>query len=153
VQESGWSWQDHEELIKTKEVSFLLECQNLLELLKKHPSSWPFRDPVSLEDVPDYVLVVKEPIDLKTIEKKLASSEYADKQAFVEDILKVCRNSRLYNQPETVYFKCANELEDYAKPHIDALFRGELLLDKRASSKAKAKSTDKKMKKSANCEP
>lgn len=24
VKESGWTWQDHEELIKTKEVSFLL---------------------------------------------------------------------------------------------------------------------------------
>jgi histone acetyltransferase len=74
VQESGWSWKEHEELIKTKKVSFVLECQNLLELLKKHPSSWPFRDPVSLEDVPDYGLIVKEPIDLKTIEKKLGAS-------------------------------------------------------------------------------
>lgn len=59
VQESGWTWQDHEDLLKTKEVSFVLECQNLLELIKKHPSSWPFRDPVSLDDVPDYVMVVK----------------------------------------------------------------------------------------------
>jgi hypothetical protein len=24
VKEGGWNWQDHEELIKTKEVSFLL---------------------------------------------------------------------------------------------------------------------------------
>jgi histone acetyltransferase len=67
--------------------------------VKKHPSSWPFRDPVSLEDVPDYVLIVKEPIDLKTIEKKLSNSEYTNKQQFVEDILRVCKNSRLYNQP------------------------------------------------------
>jgi hypothetical protein len=32
-------------------------------------SSWPFRDPVSLEDVPDYALIVEDPIDLKTTEK------------------------------------------------------------------------------------
>ncbi len=38
----------------------------------KRPSSWPFRDPVSLEDVPDYALIVNEPIDLKTIEKSWA---------------------------------------------------------------------------------
>lgn len=48
VKESGWTWQDHEELIKTKEVSFLLECQNILDLLKKNQASWPFREPVSL---------------------------------------------------------------------------------------------------------
>jgi hypothetical protein len=65
----------------------------------KRPSSWPFRDPVSLEDVPDYALIVNEPIDLKTIEKKLGNIEYTDKQQLVEDILRVCKNSRLYNQP------------------------------------------------------
>jgi histone acetyltransferase len=79
VKESGWSWTDHDELVKTKEASFLLECQNVIELLKKHPSVWPFRDPVSLDDVPDYVLIVKNPIDLKTIEKKLSNSEYKDR--------------------------------------------------------------------------
>lgn len=55
----------------------------------------------------------------------------------------MCSNSRLYNQPETVYYKCANELEEYARPHIEALYKGELLLDKRAS---KTKSKDKKKK-------
>ena len=59
VRESGWTWQDHEELIKSKEVSFLLECQNILELMKKHQASWPFREPVSVDDVPDYTIVIK----------------------------------------------------------------------------------------------
>jgi histone acetyltransferase len=79
VKESGWNWQDHEDLIKTKEVSFLLECQNILDLFKKHQASWPFREPVSLDDVPDYHLVVKEPMDSKTIEKKLSSNSYRDR--------------------------------------------------------------------------
>ena len=82
----------------------------MLELMKKHQSSWPFREPVSLEDVPDYHLVVKEPIDLKTIEKKLSNSEYKDRDQFCEDILKIFKNCKIYNQPETVYFKCAGEL-------------------------------------------
>jgi histone acetyltransferase len=47
--------------------------------MKKHQSSWPFREPVSLEDVPDYHLVVKEPVDLKTIEKRLNNNEYKDR--------------------------------------------------------------------------
>lgn len=82
----------------------------MLELMKKNQSSWPFREPVSLEDVPDYLSVVREPIDLKTIEKKLSNNEYKDREQFCEDILKIFKNCKLYNQPETVYFKCSNEL-------------------------------------------
>ena len=78
--------------------------------MKKNQSSWPFREPVSLEDVPDYLSVVREPIDLKTIEKKLSNNEYKVREQFCEDILKIFKNCKLYNQPETVYFKCSNEL-------------------------------------------
>jgi histone acetyltransferase len=68
--------------------------------------------------------VVKEPIDLKTIEKKLSNNEYKDKAQFCQDIYRIFKNCRIYNQSETVYFKCANDLEDFAKPHIEALARG-----------------------------
>jgi hypothetical protein len=30
VIEGGWSWNDHEELRKTKEVSFQLQCQSII---------------------------------------------------------------------------------------------------------------------------
>ena len=80
VVEGGWSWNDHEELRKTKEVSFQLQCQSVIEMLKKHQSSWPFREPVSKEDVTDYESIVKDPIDLKTIEIKLSCNEYQSRQ-------------------------------------------------------------------------
>jgi hypothetical protein len=66
-----------------------LECQNVIELLKKHPSVWPFRDPVSIDDVPDYTVIVKNPIDLKSIEKKLANNEYKDRETFCDDIKRI----------------------------------------------------------------
>lgn len=34
-------------------------------------------------------------------------------------------NSRLYNQPETVYYKCSNELQDYITPYLEALENGD----------------------------
>lgn len=101
-----------------------MECQNILDLMKKHQASWPFRDPVSVDDVPDYHLVIKEPIDIKTIEKKLTNNEYRDRDHFCDDIARIFKNCRIYNQPETSYFKCSNELEEYIKPHITALKEG-----------------------------
>ena len=77
-----------------------------------------------MDDVPDYTMVIKEPIDLKTIEKKLLNNEYADQDAFCDDILRIFKNCRIYNQPETVYNKCANELEEYIKPHLQTLREG-----------------------------
>ena len=47
VLEGGWTWADHEELKKTKERSFQLQCQNLLDTLRKFKHSWPFHEPVS----------------------------------------------------------------------------------------------------------
>ncbi len=89
IKESGWTFDDHDELVKAKEVSFTLECQNIIELLKKHPSIWPFREPVSIDDVPDYTLIVKNPTDVKTIEKKLANNEYKDRESFCDDVKRI----------------------------------------------------------------
>lgn len=39
--------------------------------MRKHKSAWPFLEPVNKDDVPDYYDVITEPIDIKSIEKKL----------------------------------------------------------------------------------
>lgn len=44
-------------------------------------------------------------------------------------------NCRSYNQPETVYFKCANELEDYIKPHLNSFIDGTLEINEMISKK------------------
>jgi histone acetyltransferase len=121
VREAGWSWAEHEELMKTRQLSFLLECQHVLELVKKHQAAWPFREAVSLADVPDYTAVVKDPVDLKTIETRLAANQYPDKLKFCADVDRLFSNCKLYNQPETMYYKCAVELEEYTRPHLQAL--------------------------------
>lgn len=50
----------------------------LVSKLKAHKSSWPFRIPVDPipQGVPNYLKVIHEPMDLKTIEKKLVSYKY-----------------------------------------------------------------------------
>lgn len=55
-------------LEKPKGTTFQKSCEKILELLKNHKSSWPFKDPVKREEVPDYYDVIKNPIDLSKIE-------------------------------------------------------------------------------------
>ncbi len=54
------------------------QCNQLLNFAMKHDDSWAFRKPVDPErmGLTDYRSIVKEPMDLETIEQKLASSRY-----------------------------------------------------------------------------
>mgnify|MGYP000877246940 CR=1 len=81
--------------------------------MKKHKSSWPFLEPVAIEDVPDYHLIIKEPVDIKTIERKLQNNEYETKQQFVDDIYRIFSNCQLYNQQDSIYYKCSIDLESF----------------------------------------
>ena len=48
--------------------------------------------------VPDYKDVVKNPIDLQTIEDKLVSEVYSQAQQFIDDIALMFNNCDLYNK-------------------------------------------------------
>ena len=39
--------------------------------MHRHASAWPFHHPVDLEEVPDYLSVVPDPIDLSMIKGRL----------------------------------------------------------------------------------
>jgi histone acetyltransferase len=118
---SSWTPDEFLELRKSKERSFVLQCHNIVDMMKRHKSAWPFLEPVNKDDVPDYYEIVKDPIELKTISKKLQSNGYPDKDTFATDILKIFANARLYNLPETIYVKAANELEEFISPYLAAL--------------------------------
>ena len=60
----------------------------IIELLKKHPNSYPFLvpvDPVGL-NLPDYLEIVTEPIDISTIEEFLNSNPNYTFLEFQDDI-------------------------------------------------------------------
>ena len=48
----------------------------LLALLDRHPSSWPFRRPVSVSEAPDYYEVVKYPVDISSMRRKNKSVSF-----------------------------------------------------------------------------
>eukprot|EP00917_Polyrhabdina_sp_WS-2016_P022187 GHVP01048176.1.p1 GENE.GHVP01048176.1~~GHVP01048176.1.p1 ORF type:complete len:336 (+),score=66.09 GHVP01048176.1:2-1009(+) len=84
----------------------------ILTALKQHPSSWPFLKPITEKDVPGYLDIIKNPIDLETIEKKLNSNDYG-LEFFTNDIQKMIENCREYNIKTSPYCKCANVLEAF----------------------------------------
>lgn len=83
----------------------------LLSALQTSSSAWPFLVPVNGDEVHDYYDVIKEPMDLGTMESKLEKDQYENVEDFVRDLLLIVRNCKRYNAENTPYAKAANKLE------------------------------------------
>lgn len=93
----------------------------LLKSLIDHTDAWPFKEPVDSRDVPDYYDIIKDPIDLKTMSRRVESEQYyVTLEMFVADLKRMFVNARTYNSPDTIYFKCSTRLEAYFTNRIQA---------------------------------
>ncbi|KAL0437415.1 UNVERIFIED_CONTAM: Histone acetyltransferase GCN5, partial [Sesamum radiatum] len=82
--------------------------RSLIKAMQDHPDAWPFKEPVDARDVPDYYDIIKDPMDLKTMSKRVESEQYyVTFEMFVADVRRMFSNARTYNSPETIYYKCA----------------------------------------------
>ncbi|KAL3626067.1 DeSI-like protein hag1 [Castilleja foliolosa] len=95
--------------------------RSLIKAMHDHPDSWPFKDPVDARDVPDYYDIVKDPMDLKTMSKRVESEQYyVTFEMFVADVRRMFSNARTYNSPETIYYKCSTRLEGHFSNKVQA---------------------------------
>ncbi|CAI9111537.1 OLC1v1011782C1 [Oldenlandia corymbosa var. corymbosa] len=76
-------------------------CENVLKKLMSHQYGWVFNTPVDAVklNIPDYYTVIKHPMDLGTIKKKLASGEYQSPLEFCADVKLTFSNAKTYNPP------------------------------------------------------
>jgi histone acetyltransferase len=65
----------------------------------------------ALRAVPDYLDVIKEPMDLSTIDKRIRQDHYKSKQMLYNDLMLVVNNCKLYNEETSLYVQCAVSLE------------------------------------------
>ncbi|KAL4424337.1 hypothetical protein ABPG75_001638 [Micractinium tetrahymenae] len=84
---------------------------HLLRKAQKHADAAPFLAPVSAEDVPDYYTIIIDPMDLGTMEERLASRRYyITLNMFAADFYKMVKNCQLYNGSQNPYFLAAKRL-------------------------------------------
>lgn len=85
----------------------------LLQLKHFTPHSLPFLHRVSRKEVPDYYDVIKRPMDLGTMFKKLKALAYLDKGQFIGDLQLIYDNCYRYNSaPESPFRKHVDFLRD-----------------------------------------
>lgn len=96
-----------------------LEC---LKGLQQHQHGWVFNTPVDPVELglPDYFEIIKKPMDLGTVQKKLENGTYHNIDDFRADVNMTFDNAMTYNENGSVVYDMAVELknkfaEDYQK--------------------------------------
>uniref|UniRef100_A0A1A8UYW3 histone acetyltransferase n=1 Tax=Nothobranchius furzeri TaxID=105023 RepID=A0A1A8UYW3_NOTFU len=98
----------------------------LESLYKQDPESLPFRMPVDpqLLCIPDYFDIVKNPMDLSTIKRKLDTGQYEDPWQYIEDIWLMFNNAWLYNRKTSRVYKYCSKLAEVFESEIDPVMQG-----------------------------
>ncbi|XP_015734018.1 bromodomain-containing protein 2 isoform X2 [Coturnix japonica] len=109
--------QQHQTSKKGKLSEQLKYCNGILKelLSKKHAAyAWPFYKPVdaSALGLHDYHEIIKHPMDLSTIKRKMENREYQDAQGFAADIRLMFSNCYKYNPPDHEVVAMARKLQD-----------------------------------------
>ncbi|XP_027002680.1 bromodomain testis-specific protein isoform X7 [Tachysurus fulvidraco] len=84
----------------------------VVKALWRHQFSWPFRHPVDAVqlNLPDYYKIIKNPMDLSTIKKRLENNYYWKALECVEDFNKMFTNCYVYNRLNLIFFQPGDDI-------------------------------------------
>nr|XP_009939488.1 PREDICTED: bromodomain testis-specific protein [Opisthocomus hoazin] len=96
---------------QTNQLQFLQRV--VMKAMWKHNYSWPFHQPVDAValNLPDYYSIIKKPMDLSTIKKRLEHNYYTKAAECIEDFKTMFLNCYIYNKPGDDIVFMAQELE------------------------------------------
>ncbi|XP_048774287.1 CREB-binding protein-like isoform X2 [Ostrea edulis] len=97
----------------------------LEKLYRQDPESMPFRQPVDpvMLNIPDYFDIVKKPMDLSTIKRKLDTGQYTDPWQYCDDVWLMYDNAWLYNRKTSRVYKYSSKLAEVFEAEIDGVMQ------------------------------
>ncbi|XP_049820910.1 bromodomain-containing protein 3-like isoform X4 [Aethina tumida] len=95
----------------TNQLQFLQKT--VLKAVSKHQFAWPFASPVDAKklNLPDYHKIIKQPMDLGTIKKRLDNNYYWSGKECIQDFNTMFTNCYVYNKPGEDVVVMAQTLE------------------------------------------
>ncbi|KAJ1980948.1 hypothetical protein H4R33_005352 [Dimargaris cristalligena] len=95
----------------------------VLDKIVKRDAYAFFIKPVDTTAIPDYLTVIKRPMDFGTMRKKIDNRVYRNIGEFRADFELVIRNATTYNSPTTLYYRTARKLEEFGLLSIERMTR------------------------------
>lgn len=113
----------------TNQIQFLQK--NVLKAVWKHQFAWPFHQPVDAKklNLPDYHKIIKQPMDLGTIKKRLENNYYWSAKECIQDFNTMFTNCYVYNKPGEDVVVMAQTLEKLFLTKVAAMFKEEVEVD------------------------
>jgi hypothetical protein len=104
-----------EQQVKLQIEPFKMFLQSVLTSLKAKDTNGFFQDPVDVNEVPDYLFFIKNPMSYADMQKKVDEHEYTSFNDFEADFNQIVENCTTYNEKPTVYYKAAIKMRDTCK--------------------------------------
>nr|XP_046912927.1 LOW QUALITY PROTEIN: transcription initiation factor TFIID subunit 1-like [Dermatophagoides farinae] len=117
--------QKEEELIKLEKVinplldedqtafSYILKTI-VAQKLKTIPDTWSFHKPVNKKTVKNYYDIIKNPMDLDTLEQNATNHVYKTRETFLEHVGLIYENSVRFNGPDSEFTRKAAQIVEVA---------------------------------------
>eukprot|EP00823_Brevimastigomonas_motovehiculus_P009365 TRINITY_DN902_c0_g1_i2.p1 TRINITY_DN902_c0_g1~~TRINITY_DN902_c0_g1_i2.p1 ORF type:complete len:215 (-),score=51.29 TRINITY_DN902_c0_g1_i2:319-939(-) len=114
------------------------ECEKILTELRNKDEASPFNEPVDWQGMKllDYPEIIKKPMDLGTIQKKLQEGKYPSPEKFAADVRLVWKNAMTYNRADSDIYHTAEKLGKLFEKRFNKL------KTKPASSKKKSEAKE-----------
>uniref|UniRef100_A0AAF5PM42 Uncharacterized protein n=1 Tax=Wuchereria bancrofti TaxID=6293 RepID=A0AAF5PM42_WUCBA len=124
----------------TNQLEFMLK--EVLKPAMRHKHAWPFMKPVDAVrlGLPDYHKVIKRPMDMNTIEKRLRNCYYYSAKDCMQDVMTMFNNCYTYNPPEYGVYMMAKNLEQYILSKLAAMPPEEVEIPRPTAKRAAGKS-------------
>uniref|UniRef100_A0A3P9C9D5 Bromo domain-containing protein n=1 Tax=Maylandia zebra TaxID=106582 RepID=A0A3P9C9D5_9CICH len=98
------TWNPSRPKRQTNQLQYLQKV--VLKTLWKHNFAWPFQAPVDAIklNLPDYYKIIKNPMDMGTIKKRLENNYYWNAQECIQDFNTMFTNCYIYNKVSHIRF-------------------------------------------------
>lgn len=102
----------HQMAMELQLQPFAVLLRSTLEQLVEKDTSNFFTEPVSLDEVPDYLEYIDKPMDFETMRKNIDNHKYRTMDEFETDFELIIKNCMKYNAKDTVFYRAATRLRD-----------------------------------------
>ncbi|KAL1510285.1 hypothetical protein AB1Y20_006605 [Prymnesium parvum] len=93
----------------------LVQCKAIVRDLRKNKDAQDFLEPVNWKSLGlmDYPNIIKRPMDIGTVSKRLDAGQYASVHSLYADIDLIWTNAMTYNKDESTIYILAHDLKQY----------------------------------------